>query len=241
MFIIPGCSVVRETASENVSNGRGKTISIEDLKTYNFTGSDFQIQKALIEIKNEDGDQKLMANLKYREPGIYLVSLRSLTGIEAARLYISDDTILINDRVNKKVYHGSTEYMMEKYGISIKYLPLILGDIVIEKNNSQYFNCRDNETEIMERSEKNDIIYTLSCSTEKVKYVTTENSISGKGLYIYFDKFKKENNISYYRNIRITDEKKENTIKITIERISRTVVNDLNFIPGKNYEDVILR
>ncbi|MFH0841683.1 MAG: DUF4292 domain-containing protein [Bacteroidota bacterium] len=195
----------------------------------------------MVEVTREAGEQRLAANFKYKEPGNYMVSLRSLTGIEAARLYITDDTILINDRVNKIVYHGSTEYLKQKYGISVKYLPLILGDIIVENINNQYINCKGNESEIIEKSENGDIIYTLNCSTGKVKYVIIENQLSGNDLKVYLDKFKKGDNINYYRNIRITDEKKENTINIKIERISRAIVSDLNFIPGKNYEVIILR
>ena len=241
IIIVSGCATVRESGSENGSGGRGKAVTIESLRSLNLTGSDFQIQKAIIKVTGEAGEQRLAVNLKFRAPETYLVSLRSLTGIEAARFYIADDTLLVNDRVNKRIYHGSTKYLTEKYGISVNYLPLIFGDIIIEKPESENVNCNENESRIIEKSENNDILYTINCSTGKVKYVKAENAISHKGFNINFDKFVKGDNISYYRNIEISDEPKQNTIQIAIERISRMVIDDLTFIPGKNYEEVILK
>jgi len=241
MVLVTGCSVIRKTAKENVSGGRGKAISVENLKKSNMTGSDFQIQKAQITINGEGGEEKLTANMKYREPGTWLVSLRSLTGIEAARFFISDDTILVNDRLNKKVYHGSAEYLMNKYGLSIKYLPVILGDIITEGTDIEDINCSENKAVIIERNGESNINYKIDCSTGKVRYVTIENSLSGQIINISLEKFIKGDEVNYYRNIRITDQGEHNQIKIKIERISRLGVNNLDFIPGKNYEDVILR
>ena len=40
-----------------------------------------------------------MATIKYELPDKYLISIRSKAGIEAARIFITKDTVLINDRI----------------------------------------------------------------------------------------------------------------------------------------------
>jgi hypothetical protein len=192
-------------------------------------------------VKGEEGEQKLVANLKFRKPGTYLISLRNMAGIEAARFYITDDTILVNDRINKIVYHGSTEYLLDKYGISVKYLPMLLGDIIMERPDKEFVKCIENEAEINEKRENSIITYKLNCSRKKVKSVTAENPVSGQEVNISFDKFVREENLWLSRSIDIRDNKEENAIKITIERISRTASEDINFIPGKSYKYVLLK
>ena len=71
--------------------------------------------------------------LKFEYPDKYLISIKSRTGIEGARIYISEDTILFNDRINKKMYYGSSLYLKRKYGLTTNFLPLIFGDIVSRK------------------------------------------------------------------------------------------------------------
>ena len=66
--------------------------------------------------------------MKYRLPGNYLVSIRNKTGMEAARVYVTHDTVLINDRIYRKLYIGSNEYLLKKYGIATNSLPLVFGD-----------------------------------------------------------------------------------------------------------------
>ncbi len=60
--------------------------------------------KADVEVFNNGENRKLISTVKYRKPGNYLVSVKHRTGVEAARIYITKDTVLINDRIYKTLY-----------------------------------------------------------------------------------------------------------------------------------------
>ena len=108
---------------------------MERIENQNLTKRNFFIQKAEIEILSEEENQKLIASIKFIYPDQYLISLKSKTGIEAARIFITDDTVLINDRINRKLYFGKPAQLKNKYGISPAVLPVVLGDFI--KGNSK--------------------------------------------------------------------------------------------------------
>ena len=60
----------------------------------NITNTDFYIQKAEIEFTNKDNRQKFLCSIKYQRPDKYLISIKSRTGIEGARIYVSEDSII---------------------------------------------------------------------------------------------------------------------------------------------------
>ena len=110
-LLASACSVSRRNVVVYEESVGDKLSLFDRTREKNITETDFNIRKAEIEIKNNDQKQKLLANLKYKNPGTYLLSIRGKTGIEAARVYITKDTILINDRINKRLFYGSTRYL----------------------------------------------------------------------------------------------------------------------------------
>ena len=58
-------------------------------------------------------------------PDKFLISIKSHTGIEVARIFLTGDSIMINDRINKKLYYGSTSYLKNKYGLTTAVFPVI--------------------------------------------------------------------------------------------------------------------
>ena len=89
----------------------GSSNVFESTKNQNITNNGFFIQKAEIEIVTGEGKEKYLASIKFEKPDKYLISVKSRTGIEGARIYISNDSILVNDRINKKLYSGNTFYL----------------------------------------------------------------------------------------------------------------------------------
>ena len=69
-----------------------------------------------------------------------MITVRSRTGIEAGRAFITSDTLIIKDRFNKKLLVGKPETLAKKYGIDPSFLFTILGDIVVEDKDRDGFN-----------------------------------------------------------------------------------------------------
>jgi hypothetical protein len=121
--LIAGCSVTRNVIVEKHDNTyRFSSDNItESVSQQNITNSGFFIEKAEIEINNDKGKEKFIANIKFELPDKYLISLKSRSGIEGARIYLSKDTILVNDRINQIEYYGTSFYIRKKYGFSRKF------------------------------------------------------------------------------------------------------------------------
>lgn len=240
-ILISGCSPLRRAGI--VSNISGnKEISIADIEKLNLTNKDFIIQKAEIEIVIEDDSKKLTASLKYKTGGTYLLIIRSKAGIEAARFYFTKDTILINDRVNRKLYCASPGYLYNKYGISVDALPVLFGDYL---NESKYDNpqviCKNGVSELKTRILEKDINYTIDCDIDKVKLAKLGNEQDENIILLSYGKFKQIDNSVFPVKIEMEDSYKKSVIRINIEKIDFTGVDKIDFIPGKDYEQVILK
>ena len=132
-LFISGCSSLKKSGKIFIKGGE-ELIYKEDIIKLNISNNDFDIEKAEIEIVGNNNRQILLANLKYRKEGNYLISIRIAAGFEIARLYLTKDTILINDKIRRKIYTASPDWLNEKYGISVTALPVLFGDYISGKN-----------------------------------------------------------------------------------------------------------
>ena len=240
-ILISNCSSLRK-AGTVLNNTGNKEINTADIRKLNLTNKDFIIQKAEIEIDIANDSQSLTASLKYKTGGTYLLIIRSKTGIEAARFYITRDTILINDRVNRKLYCASPGYLYSKYGISVNALPVLFGDYLSENmSDNPPLICKNGLSELKAGILKTEINYTIDCSIDKVKSAKFGNVKDENFVFLSFDKFKKIDNSVFPVKIEMEDSYRKSVIRISIEKIDFSGFDKIDFIPGKNYEQVILK
>ena len=215
---------------------------IDNTFEQNLTGEDFFIQKAEIEIRTKDGDAKLLAMIKYNANGKYLISIRSKAGIEAARVYLTKDTILINDRINRKLFWGSTRNLENKYGLTTAIVPLLFGDFI--DNNMEY----DQDIKCLNGSKNKEVNiqgivlkYVIDCSKGKTVMVNVRSILYGEGLQFKYSSFFKRGGRFIPGIIEINDPKRETTIFIEIVKIEIPWEGELDFSPGDRYENIELR
>jgi hypothetical protein len=233
-----GCSVtkIKKNRTSDISKRLSDNI-FESIKEQNITNSNFFIQKAEIQVISKSETEKLIGSIRFKNPDKYLISLKSRTGIEIARIYISDDTILINDRINRKLYFGSSLYLLKKYGFKTTFLPLILGDLVInkypetnkEKQTGDKFNFDCLVNGIL-------IKYNIDYEKRKTIFICMENSLNKNSINISYENFKKSGNILIPGKIEINNLIKNTLIKIKIVRAELQWNGNIEFIPGKGYE-----
>jgi hypothetical protein len=241
VLIFTGCAVTRRNIPETTPVESGKALYAEAISDLNVTNYNFNIIKAVIEIRTNEEKRKIIANMKFRKPGTYLISIRNQTGIEATRFFINPDTILINDRINKKIYFGSTDYLKTKYGISTNALPVLIGDFIGNVRETKQIKCDNNKANIRQFYEEREVDYEINCSKRKVSNIRVYDPESKKGLIIEFGKFDKIENVTLGRNIKIFDKEEETSINIEIEKIELNKDDEITFIPGKGYEKVLLK
>lgn len=234
------CSVLRPVNSPLI-----ETVDIQeksDIGSYvegqNITGHNFFITKAHIELLSVNKNENLLASIKYLYPNTYLISIRSVTGIEAARIYITNDTVIINDRINRQVLFGKPGIIGRKYGVSPEIFPLLLGDFIREKGNTSSTGCDNGFSDVSSTISGAKIRYLLDCKKGKAVSAVREGS-NNKDIYKFrFEKFNKIHDLIYPTGIKA--EYSDMKINVRIEKIVFPWNGTIEFIPGKNYEMVEL-
>jgi hypothetical protein len=235
-----GCSVLK--TKENITLNEGKATNAEEIASYNISTINFAFARIEISVEGSGKKQKLLGNLRYISSGKYLISLRNNTGIEGVRIYIDKDTILANDRINRKTYYGSSSHLYEKYGISPEYLPVLIGDLIIDEvNKKKNIKCKGGSTEISGLIGLNEIYYVADCSKRKVVKAEFGRESNKYPVDIKFWNFRKIGNKVYPVNILVDDLSNKNKIAIEIKKAEIYNGAEINFIPGNNYELILLQ
>lgn len=238
---ITGCASLKKSTIQETTGIERNKVNYQEIRELNLSNNDFNIIKADIIITGNDGKEKLLGNIKYKDGGTYLISLRNRSGIEGARIFITNDTILINDRINKTLYYGSSDYLEDKYGITTEILPIILGDFITDKRNKESLECSKNKTYINELVGTKEINYTIDCNKKKIRNISVKDKFTGTKINIELSKFIETEEYSIAQNIFITTDNQKERIDVSIEKISIGIEREITFIPGRNYEKILLK
>jgi hypothetical protein len=234
-----GCSIskkIENTTSEYSSKHITDNI-LEDVKEKNITNLNFYIEKSEIEILTERGTEKYTGNIKFEKPDKYLISLKSRSGIEGARIYISNDSILVNDRMNRKLYYANASYLEKKYGFNISCLPLIFGDIVLEKGYEESKGkCLENRFKIDCIVKGLRLSYNIDCNKRKVISVYESNNYVQQSFRIKYDSFLSIKDFLIPKVMEFEENQHNIHIRIKIKKVEFLWNGSIKFIPGRGYE-----
>jgi Domain of unknown function (DUF4292) len=238
-IITISCSVTRNSGTNNykISNNLISANILESVRNQNITNGSFIISRADIEILNVNGKEKFIGLIKYEYPDKYLISLKSRSGIEGIRAYISEDSILVNDRINKKLYIGTSFYLRKKFGLNKGLLPLVLGDIVLDKKMGKVEGkCIEDKFKIENLVGGILLHYDIDCKKRKTILVSQINNVETQGIKIKYGNFSNVGDILTPRLIELEDAKTNTAIKIKIVKIERPWNGKIEFIRGRGYE-----
>lgn len=236
LVISTGCKVrnvdpAMYTREASVSSER----ILRQIESRNITNGGFFIQKGRITTAGEAGRINLLFTMKYVKPAKYLISIRSITGMEAFRVYLSSDTVLINDRLNEQLLIGRPVDFERLTGIHPDLLRISLGDIMLTGNETTGENGCDGGRIELESYYKGLLINsTASCGIEKVVSVILNKGLPEGMINIEY----KKHRFDYYRiprRIEVNDSRKDVRITIRIEKYISPWVGDVEFIPGRGY------
>jgi hypothetical protein len=171
-----------------------------------------------------------------------MISFRARIGYEAARMLLTKDTLIISDRINKKVMIGKPEAIKNKYGIESELIFAMFGDIIIEdKDRFGKSNCNNGilkkETWIRGRQ----LSYYIDCNKSKVISTSFLGDKVTDSVVINFSGFFNLGSIiipgiiearSNLSNIRIT---------MKIEKAEIYYKGDIGFRSPTNYKVVLLK
>jgi len=242
--VLSGCSVIRKSgraACKEVKEVIDENSFLAVVKN-NISNESFFIQKADVKITQEDISVRFIAGIKFRKPDSLLITLRSRTGIEAGRAFMTKDTILLNDRINKKLLIGNPEIIESKYGINPLFIFAVLGDIIIDQKELRgSVDCRKGilkkEFEINEKS----VEYTIDCSKKKAVRAYFEGDIKTGNITIDYSNIIISNEIKYPQKIEIEDDLKSLNIVLEIKKIESPWDGKIEFVRGSGYKVVKIR
>jgi len=238
-LIISGCASSRKSGHVDdhvVGDTAGLSIP-ESVAEQNLTGKSFFIQKAEIEYINGEQKQKFLATIKFEYPGRYLISLKSRTGLEGARIFVSKDSILINDRINKTVYFGNALYLRKKFGMDQGFLALVFGDFI--DNEISYTNkdqCINGKYSLMTNAHGVKLKYLIDCKKRKITSVNIDNSYGNERIGFEYEEFKRIGSIIVPKVTRMDYKDKNLKVKIKILKMVYPWNGSVKFFPGKGYE-----
>lgn len=240
LVLLTGCSTLKsgKTKTEHISS---LSLGLEKIKAQNLSDNDFNIKKAEVEITIGDEKQKLLASVKYKTPGFWLVSLKSNTGIEVARAYMTADTLLINDRLQKKLFYGKTNAIEKKYGIPFIALPVMFGDFIVGNLSGMDSTiCTEGRNTQTIKFEKFEIKYFINCRDSKI-ISSNIRDLENKEIQITYSKISLVDNKKYPARILVRDKTENCVIEIRIRNIDFNNIEKIDFIPGKGYENILLK
>ncbi len=237
--VLSSCSVFRRTGNEAIESKRITSTGniLQQVVEQNIASKGFFIQKAEIEFDNGNGSEKYLASVKFEYPDKYLISVKSRTGIEGARIFIAKDSVFVNDRINKKLYIGTSLYLNRKYGLNKTLLPLIFGDLVLDKDPKMYTEiCTDNRL-IFECNLKGaKITYQVNCIKDKLSDTELFNDYSRESIKIKYNNYFRSGNIIVPKNVEFSNLQISTRIKMKIIKLVYPYSETVKFVPGKGYE-----
>lgn len=244
VLVISGCSGSRRAGK---TRGEGKpvkenAITFENIVQQNISNQNYYIEKADITIDAGGSEMSFMATIKFVLPDEYLISLRMIAGIEAARIYINSDTVLINDRLNRKLYYGDPDNIGAKYGISPRLLPVIFGDFISDETGKGDMNDCQNGKVFLDTFVKGaKLIYEVDCSRTKVTGLQQEGSYRNSLSELSYGNYIKSGHVLTPSLIKYTHNSSGSSVQIKIDRLIVPWDGTIEFIPGNRYEKIQLR
>lgn len=237
MIISYGCSVSKRAGREITALSQiDSKKALQLTEKQNITNSSFFIERGKISTSGEGGRINLLFTMKYTQPGKYLISLKSTTGIEALRVYLTEDTVLINDRIKLVTLYGKPFDFAKIAGLPAALLKVSVGDLFItDKNKEIPQKCIDNSLTITDYFQGLIIKSIIDCKIGKTKNVILTSGIPNELISIFYSKHKQDG-YEIPGRIEVNDFRRKVKIVIRIEKYYVPWFGEMIFIPGSGYK-----
>ena len=211
----------------------------------NIANYDFNISRADINFNIDGVSGRFIAAVRHKYPDTLLVILKHTTGIEIGRIYIDTDTILVNDRINRRLMHGDPEYIEGKYGINQKAIMVILGDMFIDDVNEirgyKSMKCQKGMLKSQARVNERNINYEIDCGNLKTVSATITRGNLNDKISVRYDDFMKSGDYVFPGRIEAEDIGNKARIRIEVRNIEIPWEGRIEFIPGSGYRPMLLK
>lgn len=243
VLIVSGCAGIKkanQTAAENQYVIEGTQIIT--VKDKNLSENNFFVHRADVIVKLNGQTERFTASLKFKIPDTILVSVKSIAGIEAARIFLTGDTVLINDRINRQVLFGDPGDLKLKYGLEPELLFLFLGDMIIgDEMVSDKLFCKKGFSEVTAVAKGKRIKYIIDCKRNKVLNTSFSVEEGSTTSNLFFSEFVKLDKTLVPRDIKIQSAEGKEEINIKLGKIDTDWSGQVRFYPSQGYKLIKIR
>ncbi|WMN12925.1 DUF4292 domain-containing protein [Marivirga salinae] len=168
------------------------TSSVEE--EYALEKFDFEYLQAKSKIRFSSPDKSLSssATIRMKKDSVIWVSVSPIFGIEAARGFISQDTIVFMDRVNKDVYRYNYETLSNTLNFEVDFemvQSILLGNQVFDFKGDDNFSKKSGELKIGQKRGRFELETTAAVDNRKVRNVKVREIPDGSKMEIIFSEF----------------------------------------------------
>lgn len=223
IILFSSCSVIRrgsESTSEMPSAPRNARL-LFDVHKNNISENSFRFDRVRVVFEAEGDQKRFSGNVKYDNGGKILFSIRTIGGIEVARVYADRERVILIDRINRVYMEGDTETLFRKYGLSWDDRQVIFGDLPERLTIAVKGRCQDNKAEVPVRLGNRSVLVTVDCNDKKVsEIVVKEDNVDQTFKAVFKDYSRFEGDI-FPGTVNIEDSKDLLRLEITYGRYSR--------------------
>jgi hypothetical protein len=242
LIFLSGCAIKRVASDRQYSSG---TLNIDQLVDSvlkkNISEEGYFIEKADISINTNGNNEKYLLTARFQAPDKFLVSIRNTAGIEGARIYITKDSVFVNDRIHSRLLSGNKSILERKTGIPADLATVALGDLILDKEQTGNRYEGNEKQVVITRIEGNyEWKIILDPSLRKVRSYEITNISNGKKGTFKFDNFSKSK-LPVPFLITFEDKERNISARLKISRIKIPWKGEIEFIPGKGYTKEMLK
>ncbi len=234
--VLQGCSAVK--MKSRVQTGRTVAAeTVSDILERNISRHDFYIQKAEISLLESNGTARFFALIKFKRPDSLSLSFKTRFGIEAARILITDDTLIISDRINKRTRTGKPEELKRKYGIEPRLVFTVLGDIIVDKRDeSRRIKCQNGFCENDFIIGNRQVNYKIDCRNSKLIGANFHENGNDESLDLQFTDFLQVESVVIPGLIRARSDLNGISVMIKIDKAEIGYSGIVGFKSPANYK-----
>lgn len=239
-----GCGTVKKKSTEEfaIAGVYNAEMFLQEVREYNLTKDSFYINKAEVQASMLGFNQNLIVSMKFKKPDSAMFIIKAKIGLEVARALITNDTIIINDRLNKRLILSGPEYFKRKYGLEPKLIYMIFGDFLLKPENIEnQIKCQKNSSQIDFIKDRNQYLMKFDCISKKLKEASIESITRGKKVEFKYDEFVGNNKKKYpiLSTILVPDE--DINLILRIEKIDTNWDGNIDFVANNGYRRKVLK
>jgi hypothetical protein len=233
---VVACAPVRYSGERTpVSEESSIESIIEKVRKNNLSEESFFIEKGTVTLEIDKISTRYLFSLKYNKPDKYLLSIKNAAGIEGARVFISKDTILINDRIGKRLLVGKPGDIEKISGFPFYLIDGIFGDLALKEGRASGDAVKVLNSVLITRGYYGKAYKSLLDPTiGKVSSTSIINTIGKEEITLSYSKFSKsDKRVPGIVELRLV--KRNAYAKIRIEKYQTRWEGEIEFIPGKGF------